>query len=356
MSTGIRYDMPTREFQAAWINGTYEHRDAQMYAHQDEMEYVQGPRATGGEMMQFSPQLPRLETRAPGDPYDPDTLTFSYITEYNLNGKSAIAKPQDVIIRDSDLTALWARNNMTKHLKYDLRRVIPLNISIGGTTLDDRAPYSIQVFDANDNHLYDSHGANSSGGETTNEYGWPLYISDKTIYRSQGKIPEHYRDYANVKIEDIKKDVAYLEYPNNGPTYVLVPRKIGYYYSWVLEVRGNGQDDILNNPAYQDAYHKDYIKLTPADFQRCIKHYEEALASIKFHNMERIRVRLIPHDHNDPSDETRKRHSIMLHFSIRAPQASPEVIKQRMTLMKMPSATPTRQTNRDYDRLRKDFK
>lgn len=347
----FRYEMPSREFQNAWSTGRYKHSEARRYAEE--------PCAEEDAVMQYSAPVeqPSYEVvRAPAEPYDPDTLSFSYITEFNFNGQ---VKPLDVVIREQDLVALWARNSMSKHLKYDLKRVVPLSIQIVGSTMKQPAPFSVQVFDASGLPLFDTHGANTSCGETNCDYGWPLYVDDKNVYRSAGKIPKHYRDYANLKIEDIKSDVLKMEYPN-GPVYMMIPRRNGFYYAWVLEVLGNSQDDILNNPAYQDPGHSDYIRLSAQDFHKCIKHYEDALSKIKFHNMEKITVRLIPHCSRIKDEDL---HSLVLNFTIRAGEAAPELVKQRVTMIKAPvvgghghhHGSKSRAAH-DYEKLRGAYK
>ena len=314
------YELPSAQFTAAFQDGTYDTRHAEEYATSDCYE---GARESNDHMR-------------PVKAFEPGKIVYHVDLCFTLPRHCCADAPVDVNIHQNDLIRTWQHNGASHLLQSDLSRVVPTSIKIVGTTLPSQAPYALQLYDANGMSLFETHGANYSSGAECDCYGFPLFMDDKTIFRSNGVVDDHVRNYANVSIKDIKKDCLSLEYPG-GLQYALVPKDKGWYFAWVLEVKERGTDSIMTNPAYQDANHPSYIRLYKKDFDRCITYYENALERIKFANLTKMKARLMPRDHyvsgHDPADV--RQETVVLEVTARAADVEAQVAETRMAGMRI---------------------
>lgn len=313
--------MPTREFAHAFDQGTYNTEESQRYYRDAQVSYDQN---------QYE------EHKRPVKLFDPGKIVYHVDLCFSLPRRGCPQGPVEVNINQNDLIRTWQQNSSMNLLRSDLSRVVPTSIKIVGTTFPAQSPYALQLFDAKGVPLFDTHGANYSSGNECDCYGFPLFMDDKTIFRSNGVVDDHVREYANISIKDIKNDCLLLKYPS-GLEYALVPKVNGMYFAWVLEVKERGSDSIMTNPAYQDANHPEYFRLYKKDFDRCISYYEKALEQIKFVDFTRMKARLVPRDHHilsqDPTDL--RQETVILEVTARAGDVSDETISHRCSKIRM---------------------
>ena len=257
--------------------------------------------------------------------------------------------PVEVVVSEADLVKGWQKNGNKALLAADLSRVVPTSVKIVGSTLPPQSPYALQLHDANGIPLYETHVAHYSSGSERDCYGFPLYMDDKTMFRNNGIIDDHVRDYANISVETIKDGCLSLQYPNGGHEFALVPKDKAMYFVWVLEVKNGGKDNILENIAYQDPNHPEYIRLFKRDFDRCIDYYKNALSHIHFCNMSKMKARLVPRDHYVPGSEQTRRETIVLEVTGRATELNADAVNSRMSGMKVSAANAGRASAKQMD-------
>jgi hypothetical protein len=313
--------LPSQQFCDDYREGRYRNQTAHSYSGHDQQRL--GP-----------------DGRPPAEPFDPTKISFNVNLSFDVPRHCCAHGPVNVTVAQNDLMTGWRKNGNKTMLTADLSRVIPTSVKIVGSTLAPQSPYALQLTDAQGMALYETHVANHSNGEERTCVGFPLFMDDKTMFRNNGVIDDNVRNYANLSWEDIKKDSFSLSYPNNGPSYVLIPKKRAFYFVWVLEVVEQGKDNILENPAYQDPGHPEYIRLFNDDYEHCMAYYKNVLSNIHFTNLTKMKATLVPLDnyHDGPPLE-HKRETIVLEITGRAPELSADAASARLHGMRQSAAT-----------------
>lgn len=324
---------------------------------------VAGDRSRGGPP-EYDDYGPPPDDAPPIPKFNPQVVTFKTVFRFKVPQDESVQETQSLKVNTNDLFQFWLAQKEYKDvaaalLEKDLARALPMQVQIVGATFPPETPYAIKVFDKNLKKMYDPHPTFTTAGGGCEDYGFPLFLSNKTVFRNDSAIDATIQDYANfnkcVLEEGIKQEIS-----GNQVTHVSVPYHNAHFFSWVLDNPENqswGGDPSIYSAAFRNRHNDDFIRLPKSDYDKCKKFYDQVEDRInaQFYNLSELNVHLVPTSVSEDSDNGGPKrnmfHNITLSLTVYANNIPEQELMKRMSAFQVKSGKPGSRA-RTYDGLK----